>query len=168
MTRTGNEVATPVVTNEPITRWSPFDEVSELRHRMDDLFNRSFGYTPLSRLLPSEPPVFEPIFDLYELENQIDAFVMLPGYTPESIHVNATLKSVNIVAEKKCLYDEKAFVRRQGWVAAPGSINVNYTLPCEIAPNMVKAHFVNGILHLVMPKSETAVTKSFKVSVQPT
>jgi HSP20 family protein len=167
MIKTGSEVATTIHPTEGLTRWSPFDEFSDLRHRMEELFSRAFGYTPLSNLIPNEPMTFEPVVDIYEVDSKLDLFVSLPGYKPEFIVVNATQGAVTIKGERKCLYDENAIARRQGWVAASNNFSVTYTLPCEIAPNMVKALFENGILHLEMPKSERAVTRSVKVKVQP-
>ena len=59
----GEGTAVTRVPEGGFARWGVFDEFAELRHKMDELFSRSFGYTPLSRLLPNEPYVYEPIVD---------------------------------------------------------------------------------------------------------
>ncbi len=163
----GEGTAVTRVPEGGFARWGVFDEFAELRHKMDELFSRSFGYTPLSRLLPNEPYVYEPIVDIYETENAVELFVGIPGFLPESIKVEALPESISIEGERKPLYNEKAIPVRQGWVAFPVSFCVNYALPSKIDPNLVTATFLNGILHLIMPKTELARKHAVPVKVMP-
>ena len=150
-----------------MTRWSPWEELTELRHRMDELFSRAFGYTPLSRLLPGEPMEWEPEVDLYETDTNVMAFTAIPGFEPKEIHIEATPETITITGERKAIYeDEKAISHRLSGLSGKCSLKVGYTLPCEIDPNKVKATFHNGVLQLEMPKTEAARTKSVKVNVQ--
>jgi|YelNatPaOPRAMG01_1025707.scaffolds.fasta_scaffold198997_2 HSP20 family protein len=160
LTRRGEGALAPI---------SPWEEIEDLRRHMDDLFSRVFGYTPLSRLIPSGP-AFEPAVDLYETDDKVMLYATLPGFSPDAIHVETTPDTVTIQGERKALFDsenQKAVAHRQGWVASEGSFSVSYTLPCEIDPNKVKATFRNGVLELDMPKSEHAKTKAVKIKVQP-
>lgn len=163
---TATAISVPKAT-EGVTRWSPLEELSDLRHRMEDLFARAFGYTPLSRLLPSEPYTFDPPMDVFEKENAFDAFVSIPGFTPEMINVHASSDTLTVEGERKALYEEKATPQRHGWVTGAGSFRISYTLPAEIEPNKIKATFKEGILHLEIPKSEKAAAKMVKVKIQP-
>ena len=150
-----------------LTRWSPWDEFTALRRQMDDLFSRSFGYTPLSHLLPSEPRMFEPDVDIYETDDQVRVFAAVPGYAPDQINVEATNNTLTIQGQRKPLYeDENAKAHRQSWQGGFSQFNVYYTLPAEIDPNRVKATFRNGILELEMPKTEPTRLKGIKVNVQ--
>jgi len=154
-------------TEGEVVRWSPWEEMENIRHRMEELFSRAFGYTPLSRLIPSEPGVFEPAIDLYETDEKILLFAAVPGYTPEEIKVEATPETITLEGERKPLYeDEKAVQHRWSWLSGASRFSVCYTLPTEIDPNKVKATFCNGVLRLEMPKTEAAKTKSVKVSVK--
>ena len=168
MVKTVNEgTAVARVPEGGVARWGVFDEFAELRHRMDDLFTRAFGYTPLSRMLPNEPFVYEPIVDIYETEAAVELFVSIPGFVPENIKVEALPESITIVGERKPLYNEKAVPVRQGWVAAPVTFSVDFTLPAKIDPNLVTATFLNGILHLIMPKTEIAKKHAVPIKVMP-
>src|SRR5436305_368928 len=91
--------------SEPLTKWSPFEEFGDLRHRIDDLFARAFGYTPLSRMIPNEAMTFEPVVDMVETEKNLELFVALPGFTPEMINVNVTPSFVAIEGERKSYCD---------------------------------------------------------------
>jgi HSP20 family protein len=150
-----------------ITRFSPWEELTELRHRMDDLFARAFGYTPLSRLIPGEVVEFEPQVDIHENEDQILAFASIPGFEAKQINVETAPESLTITGEREALYDdEKAMVHRVSGLSGKCSFRFYTTLPTEIDPNKVKATFHNGILKLEMPKTERARTKTVKVNVQ--
>ncbi len=151
---------------EAVGRWSPWNEMTELRRHMDDLFSRAFGYTPLSRLLPKDADTFEPDVDIYETGEKVRVFASLSGYTPDQIHVEATNESITISGERPALYeDDKARRHRHGNVSGFNRFFASYTLPCEIDPNKVTASFKNGILQLEMPKTEQARTKAVKIDI---
>lgn len=168
MVTNGGEIATTPRPTEAIARWSPFEEFGDIRHRMDDLFTRAFGYTPLSRLLPNEPFNFDPPVDLFETEDRFDAYVAVPGFMPDMIKVNAAQDSLTIEGERKSLIDEKekATSRRHGWVTGSSCFNVSYTLPAEIDTKKIKATFKDGVLHVEMPKSEKATARTVKVKIE--
>src|SRR5690348_10909317 len=79
-----------------VARWNPWSEMTELRQRMDDLFGRAFGYTPLSRLIPAEWPADEPDIDVHEDETKFEVLAALPGYKPDQIQVEATDNSLMV------------------------------------------------------------------------
>jgi HSP20 family protein len=169
MSATNEKSAVPARPAEGhITRWSPMDELTELRRHMDDLFSRMFGYTPLSRLIPGEEPTFEPQVDLYETEDRLVVCATVPGYEPEAIHVEATQNAVTIYGERKPLYEsEKTVAHRRSGLDTASSFRISYTLPKEIDPNKVRATYDKGVLQVEMPKTEQARTKSVKVNVTP-
>src|SRR5438128_4349602 len=104
MTRTieSNVPVRPVFeTPGGLTRWHPFEDFPEIRHRMEDIFSRAFGYTPLSRLLPNEPFIYEPAVDIYEKTDVVELFAALPGFTVDMIKVEATPEYIVIVGERK-------------------------------------------------------------------
>lgn len=156
----------PRTEGEALTRWSPWEELADIRHRMEELFSRAFGYTPLSRLIPGEPGVFEPDVDLYETNEKVILMAATPGFKPEEIKVEATPDTIQIEGERKALFeDEKAVQHRGGWLSGSSRFSLSYTLPTEIDPNKVKATFSNGVLQLEMPKTERARAKGVKVNV---
>lgn len=163
------EAATPVVRRSEggLARWSPWDEFAELRHRMDDLFSQAFGYTPLSRLIPTETMEFEPAVDIYEVNDKVLVFASIPGFEPKQINLEVTPETITFTGERKAIYeDEKAVSHRVSGLSGQCNFKFYYTLPVEIDPNKVKATYTNGILKLEMPKTERARTKSVKVNVQ--
>lgn len=155
-------------TEPGMTRWSPWSEFATLRHQMDDLFSRAFGYTPLSRLMPEEGFAYEPPFDIYTNDKEVMLCAALPGYTPDQIDVQAAPEVITIHGERKAIYDaDKTVPERQSGMLGESRFQIHCTLPVEINPNAIKATFHNGILELKMPKTEQAKSKEVKVKVQP-
>lgn len=151
-----------------VGRFSPWNEFAEMKRQMDDLFGRAFGYTPLSRLIPSEASTFEPDIDIYETEDKVMVYASLPGYRPNDINVEVTGDTVSIQGERQQYPEhEKARHFRRGWTSGLSQFSSSFTLPCEVEANKVKATFRDGVLNLEMPKTETAKTKAIKVNVQP-
>lgn len=151
-----------------VARWSPMDELTELRRHMDDLFSRMFGYTPISRLIPNEGLTFEPQVDLYETEDKVVVCATIPGFTPKDINIEAAQNAVTISGERKPLYEgEKAVAHRRSGLDTASSFRISYTLPVEIDPNKVQATYDKGVLNVEMPKTEQARTKTVKVNVAP-
>jgi HSP20 family protein len=150
------------------TQWSPWNEFTEMRRQFDDLFNRMFGYTPLPRIVPTTLMFAEPATDIYETDDKVIAYAALPGFTPEMLEVQAAADTITIRGERKAVCeDDKAIAHRTSGLTGTCSVNVTYSLPCEIDPDKVKATFTNGVLQLEMPKTETARNHGVKVKINP-
>jgi len=135
---------------------------------MDDLFSQAFGYTPLSRMIPSEFQAMEPEVDIHETDGAFQVLASLPGYKPEQIDVHATDNTITIQGERKALYDnEKSKTHRNVGVSGSSHFRFAYTLPADIDSNKIRATFTNGVLHLELPKTEQARARSVKVQIQP-
>jgi HSP20 family protein len=138
-------------------RWNPFEELTEMRQRMDDWFNREFAYTPLARMIPNEPYTFEPIVDCIPTETALEVFVPVPGFTPEGIKVEVLPMHLLINGERPPLYAIEPTVKNVPyWGAVTATFAIDYRLPMEVNPDEVQATLNNGVLHLVLPIAEKA------------
>jgi HSP20 family protein len=150
----------------PLSRWHPFDEFNELWRRMEDLFSRNSGYTPLSRLIPGDPFTFEPTVDIFEKDGYVELIAAVPGFVPENIKVEATPEYILIQGERQNLHEEKGVPYRQRWASSAANFCVNYAMPVEIDPLNVKAVLKDGMLRVTVPKVETARVRSIPVTVE--
>jgi HSP20 family protein len=150
----------------PLSRWHPFDEFNELWRRMEDLFSRSSGYTPLSRLLPGEPFTFEPTVDIFDKDDHVELIAAVPGFVPEDIKVEATPEYIMLQGERKSLHEDKAVPHRQRWASSAASFCVSYAMPAEIDSQNVKAILKDGMLRVTVPKTETARAKTVPVKIE--
>lgn len=155
-----------------VNRWDPWTEMAQTRTQMDDLFSRFFGYTPLSRLMPTTPETsyrngVEFSYDLYEASDELVFIAPLPGINAEDLNIEATANALILRGERKPFYtNENATLHRQGWWSTgTGAFQVSFTLPIEIDPNNIQANYRSGVLELHLPKSEAARPKTVKVNV---
>lgn len=144
---------------------SPWNQMAEMRRRMDDLFNQSFGYTPLSRLF-ADMPTIGPEADIHETENNFHVLISLPGYQPGDIQVTATNNTVTIRGTRKALFDkEEKTTHRDNGVSDSSSVDITYSLPVDINSDKITANFNHGVLQLELPKAQPANVKTVKVNV---
>jgi HSP20 family protein len=150
-----------------VTHWNLLDELTDMRRRMDGIFGHPFAYTPLSRLFTDAEINSAPPVDIYTTDNQVLLYASVPGFTPESINVEATGDTITIRGERKQVYNaDKAVPEKQSGSMEESSFNIQCSLPAEIDPNKIKCTLNHGILHLEMPKTEQAKHKSVKVAVK--
>ncbi|MDO8585410.1 MAG: Hsp20/alpha crystallin family protein [Armatimonadota bacterium] len=147
-----------------ISRFDPWVELEQMRSRMDELFSKVFGYTPLSKLI--SPPAFEPAVDLCESPDSVLVTAYVPGLTKDDIDLNVTPDSITISGEwKRPHVDDKNIVCHISGIAS-GRFQVTYDLPAEIDPNGCKAVYKDGVLQITLPKTETEKRKAVKVRVE--
>jgi HSP20 family protein len=95
-----------------------------------------------------------------------DAFYLradLPGVSPDDIQISATADTVTITGEIKDDTDKnvETWLRQE---RCAGRFQRSFALPVQIDPNKVEAHFNNGVLELVLPKSELVKPRTIRVN----
>ena len=144
-----------------IARFTPLTDVVSLREAMDRLFEDSFirpnGWTP-SNGQPLAVPV-----DLWETNDAYHLRADLPGMTADDIEINATADTITIGGELRPSTD----VTSEGWLRQErrsGKFARSFTVPMQIDANKVEAKFTNGVLELVLPKSENVKPRAIKIN----
>lgn len=147
-----------------MARFTPLSDFVSLRDAMDQLFQESFirpnGWSAMSG------QVSMPV-DLWETKDAYHLRADLPGLTPEDIEINVTGDTVSLAGETKASTD----VTSEGWLRQErrtGKFQRAFTLPVQIDSNAVTATFTNGVLELVLPKSEAVKPKTVKISPNTT
>ena len=142
-----------------ITRWRPG---MALRDAMNQLFEDAI----VDRLTPTTPfssgmfPV-----DIRESGDAIEVDASIPGVKPEDIEVSATGNSITIKGEMKrhTKRGEGEALREERY---EGIFQRSFTLPTQIDPDKVEATYENGLLCVVLPKSESVRPKRVTVTAQ--
>jgi HSP20 family protein len=142
-----------VETYEP---WNTFRE-------MERMFRGFFG-VPMARgpRLWRELAEYRPEVDLRETDKELVLSATVPGMGKEDIDIDVTGDSVTISGERKTEEEkpgERYHFRQQSY----GSFCLSYSLPVEVRPEEVKAHYKNGVLEIVMPKAEEAAKHKVRV-----
>lgn len=136
------------------TKLAAFDEVESL---VDRFFNSYQQYA-------GEEGMINMPVELIERDKNLIMKVMIPGMQKEDINIEVSEDHVNILGECKADYnEEKDLIHRSEFCI--GRFSRTLSLPQKIDHQKVKAEYKNGILTLIMPKSECETKKTVKVSL---
>ena len=136
--------------------------MDKMRNEMDRLWDGFFEGKPRRRM--DEEGHWLPSVDVSETKNDVVVKAELPGMDPKEIDISLSDGSLVIKGEKKQEKEEKEenyhFIER-----SYGSFVRTVRLPREVKHDKVSATFKNGILKVVLPKSEEAKAKEIKIKV---
>jgi len=152
-----------------LTRWqrpelsvSPgVGRLSDLRDIMDRLFDAPLAeLTRASQLLGG----WAPALDMHEDKDNILVKVELPGMKKENIDISLHDGSLSIAGERKS--EQKAedaeVCRAERFY---GRFQRTVALPAPVAADQVKAHYTDGVLTVMLPKTEESKPKQINVQV---
>ncbi len=143
-----------------IAKWDPFRDFSLLRSEMDRLFDTMLGRYPRERT----EGLWSPLVDVEETKDNIIARVELPGMKKDEIKVTLINNMLTVSGERKHASEEKGktYYRIE---RAYGKFQRTVELPTEVVAEKAKATYKDGILELVIPKSEKAKEKEIAIEV---
>jgi HSP20 family protein len=146
------------ISDVPTWSWrSPFRELERMRREMDRLFG------DLTEGIFREPRAgLYPLVNVTEGSDNYYIRAELPGIKAEDLDVSVTGNSLSIAGERKIpAEDEKAKYHRREREA--GKFSRIISLPAQVDTTRVEASCVDGILTVVLPKSEAAKPKQITV-----
>ena len=141
-----------------IIQWKPVDEVDRLRQEVDHLFGSFLSGTEsfFSRVYPA--------VNLSEKDNNLYLRAELPGVKPETLDISVVEGRVQIKGERKIDIEEQktSYHRRE---REAGIFRRTIALPAKVDSGKVSASMKNGILTIILPKSEEAKPKKITVKM---
>jgi HSP20 family protein len=144
----------------PQSDWArAFDRLATLREEMDSLFDspfRAFFRTPGSF------STWSPAIDVYQDKDQFTVVAEVPGMKKEELELSLHNGVLTISGERKREDKSEQGFRSERFV---GRFQRSVTLPASVDPNKVKASYEDGLLKVVLSKSEEAKPKQIEVSV---
>lgn len=140
--------------------WSPLERLASLRQDMDRLWELNFagrgGQTQ---------GTWTPALDLFDEDEQLVAKVELPGLCKEAITLNYQDGVLSISGERKPDYAEGKEPDCYRSERATGRFSRDIALPVPVQADKIKATYKDGVLSIVLPKSEDAKPHKVDVSV---
>ena len=106
-----------------------------------------------------------PALNLAETNNEIVLKAEVPGMDPKDIDISLSDGTLTIKGEKKQEKEEK----EEGYHLVErsyGSFTRTIELPREVQSDKINASYKNGVLKIVLPKSEKAKKKEVKIKVE--
>jgi len=145
------------------TGWDDIDRMftmmDALRSRMDRTvgdYERSWAGEPWWSVIENRPRT-----NMYELADQLEMLVEVPGLTKDDLNVKIQGNYLEISGARKADTPEGYTAHRME--RGTGSFSRSFTLPVEIDANKVSATLKNGILSLTLPKAEIAKPKQITI-----
>jgi HSP20 family protein len=144
------------------------DPFRMMEEKMNRLFEETFGPLAFPRLtLPVEEAVtgWVPFCDVYETENEIVVKAELPEVKKENVKVSIVNNALEISGERK--FSEE--IKRENYQRIErsyGQFLRRFMLPVAVEPNRINAEFKDGVLRVILPKSEEAKPKAIEVNIK--
>lgn len=140
----------------------PFWPMRPWQSEVERLFEEPFG----GWLTPAEP-LFEswmPAVNVYDGKEQFIVKAELPGMKKEEFEVYMSGENLNIAGERKDEREEKtAETYRAEWNF--GRFHRSIPLPTPVKADKIEAHYKDGILTVICPKTEASKRKDVTVKV---
>lgn len=135
--------------------------ITKFQDAVSDMFNRFFE-GPDAWLPDLEGRTWWPLLDIAERENELLVKAELPGMKPEDLNVSVEGNVLTIDGEKIVSEEEKKenFYHNERRF---GAFRRTVTLPTSVDADNIQASYDNGVLTIVIPKSEAAKPKKIKV-----
>lgn len=147
-----------------LVRFDPFRDMRVLQFRFDRLFSDAF--TRATNAGNDEPlrASWLPSVDVQENESQITLRAELPGLAEEDVELTVDKGRLTIQGEKR-LEKEDTDGDYRRIESSYGSFYRSFPLPDSIDQDKIEAHFGNGVLNVVLPKTEEAQPKRIEVKI---
>jgi HSP20 family protein len=150
-----------------ITRWDPLSEFSSLQERFNQLLGQPGGLFRNLGTSMDQPLAFgnfAPPVDIYEDDHQVTIQAELPGVEEKDLNITVENNVLTITGERKLENEENKenFHRIE---RSYGRFTRSFTLPSTLDTENINADFNNGVLKIVLNKSEAAKPKQIKVGV---
>jgi len=142
----------------------PFKDIEKARSEMDRLLDTFlFGRPKTSGAAGEEE--WQPPVDVAETESELVVNVEIPGVDPKDIDVSLSGDTLFIKGEKKPETEEKEedyLLLERNY----GTFTRSIRLPVEVQSDKISASHKNGVLTVVLPKSEGARKREIKIKVE--
>jgi HSP20 family protein len=149
-----------------LTIWKPFREMvpidfERMRREMDRLWDSFFKRTGRTE----EEGEYLPALDVCETKDQILVKAEVPGVDPKDLDISLSDGILTLKGEKQehegeervsCHLTERSY----------GAFSRSIQLPASVQSDKINASCKNGVLQIVLPKSEEAKTREIKINIQ--
>ncbi len=150
-----------------LVRWQPYHRhnqsagFSRMQRHMNSMFNNMFE--------GNEEEItaccWSPRVEISEQEDRYLVDADLPGLEKEDIKVEVEDNVLSITGERR-LEEEKEEQNYHLRERVYGKFSRSFRLPAKVDANKINASFKNGVLSLIIPKTEDAKPKQIEVNVQ--
>jgi HSP20 family protein len=137
--------------------WNP---LADFRREMDSLFDDFLS--PANRTARNADYSWVPACDVAEEEGHYMLSLEMPGVPKDDIKIEVADNTVTVSGERRSKEERK---ERGAWYGERryGKFQRSFTLPAGIDADKIEANYQDGILHLMVPKAESAKPRQIKI-----
>ncbi len=141
-----------------LMRWDPFRDLQNLQYAVNRLFDDTLG-RPFERDFGNMCGAT----DVYETPENVIVYADVPGLTQEDVKVQLLGNQLLIQGERKQAVPENA--RQLRAERSYGTFQRSFTVGVPVKQDAIKATLRNGVLEIVLPKSDESRPKQIQISV---
>jgi HSP20 family protein len=145
-----------------VSVWRPFGDLESWLAPWEGFLPRRRLFEDLFRDFPAAPRGFVPAVELSENDSRYTITVEIPGVKKEDVHVDLRDGVLVIHGEKKSEREEKK-ERSRYLERSYGSFSRSFTLPADADADRLEASFKDGVLTLVVPRSEESKPRTIAI-----
>ena len=139
-----------------LVRKTPWQDLEAIQHRLSDIF----GETPTAT--NQESNLWMPVVDIRETEDALHMQAELPGIAKEDIALEVKDGVLSISGERRYEKDvDEENVHRIE--RAYGRFTRIFSLPRNVNADKVEANMKDGVLHVRLPKLDSAKPKAIAI-----
>ena len=148
----------------PIMKWDSFKELTTIQDRINRLFDENIGRVRFPDIELAGGS-WNPAVDIYETKDSIVLKAELPGLDKKDFSIEVKDNLLTLKGERKFEKEtkEENYYRME---RAYGSFTRSFTLPTSVDKDRVKAKFKDGVLEVMIPKTEAAKPKQVNIEVE--
>jgi len=145
--------------------WDPFQEIARIQRELDRVVADRPAGGAQAAFLPGRGARAYPLTNLYEDADNLYVEALAPGIDPDNLNLTVVRNTLTVAGEKSAPQgiDAEAFHRCE---RAAGKFIRTIDLPVDVDSNVVSARYVDGLLTITLPKSETAKPRQIRVTVE--
>ncbi len=138
-----------------LVEWKPFGSVANSDSFCNDFFDKS---------VRTASPGFDPRVDVAENEKNFVIAAELPGLAKDDFKITVENNTLILEGEKKIEKEDKGenYTRSE---RSYGKFSRAFRLTDSVDGGKIKADYKNGILEIVIPKTEKAKPKQIEVKI---
>jgi HSP20 family protein len=148
----------------PLTPWKSLWETRfpSLKEEMDKVFEDFFGRAGFPSLRESG---WMPAVDVHETKKDIVVTMDIPAIDPKEVSITVIDDKLTVKGERKRETElkEEDFYRNE---RVYGSFQRTIQLPAEVLGDQAKATYKDGVLKVVVPKSQKSAPKEIRIEVK--
>ncbi|MDQ7825020.1 MAG: Hsp20/alpha crystallin family protein [Candidatus Eremiobacteraeota bacterium] len=142
-------------------RW--FEDLNAVQEQLNQVYEEAYGRKPQGRAREQGVASWMPPVEVWENESSIYLSFDLPGLTIQEIDLQIEGEQLIIKGERKAPEEKRNYRRREKLY---GNFYRAFNITTPVDREKVAASYRNGMLEVMLPKSEAVKPKQIKISVE--